>query len=427
MPRTSTTVVGALAAALLAALTAPALAQDAAPDTGSHSPIPSATELAAAATRKNRERLKQLSPAQRQALLAKYERYKQLGPEQRQQLETNLRTMRELAPDQVEQLRANQQRYATLRPDRRAQMEQRVGKFRELAPDTQRSMLEQAEAWTRLSADEQQRIHALPREQQKTAFKAALAQHRRRALLRKLTPGERQAIAEVPDAELRRAIHGVMQTRREAQVQRLPETTQAQLAALPPGTERDMAFRRAIDGVNRFEREAYGLLTPDERRAVKQLAPLERSARMRELVPQLRERAMQRLPETMRAQLAGLPVEQQVAQMRAYRQQKMLERVQSMLKPEQRWLVSRLPKNDRMDWARELAEANRDRMVQSFPDAQRTAYEQLTPGERERWLRQWVAGAEPGSKRDPRNGKRTGDSPRDRARDNARDKTPKRQ
>ncbi|MHC5020357.1 MAG: hypothetical protein ACYTGX_09650 [Planctomycetota bacterium] len=117
--------------------------------------------------------------------------------------------------------------------------------------------------------------------------------------------------------------------------------------------------------------------------------------------------------------------------MRRYRQQKMLERAQSFLKPEQRWLVSRLPKNDRLDWARELAEANRDRMVQELTEAQRTQFEQLKSGQREQWLRQWVAGLEPGGARQPRKRgtprdgaarqkhTRDGDSPRDRARKNA--------
>ncbi len=377
---------------------------------------PDAVVIAAAARRKKLARLQQLTPEQRRALLAKYERYKNLDAAKQAKLAASLRKMRELSPDQLTQLRANQQRFAKLDPTVRKQIEKRVGTFRQLAPDKQRAMLEQAQAWKRLTTTQQDAIRALPRDQQRTAFKNALAAHRRTKMLRKLTAAERAAIADVPDAALRRAIHGVMQTRREEQMRRLPEATRAQLVALPPGRERDRAFRKAIDGVNRFERDAYGLLTGGERRSLRNLGATERSVRMRELLPQLRTRALQRLPEAQRAKIAGLPPEQQMAKLRHYRRAKVLERAQSLLKPEQRWLVSRLPKSDRLDWSRELAEANRELMLKSLAATQRTAYETLRPFERERWLRQWVAGIAPGSKRDPRAKKRTGDSPRDRAR-----------
>ena len=135
------------------------------------------------------------------------------------------------------------QRYARLDGKSRKAIETRVGAFRKLAPEKQRAILEQAEAWKRLPKQEQDRIRSLSREQQRTAFRNALAKHRRQKLLRKLTPAERKAIADVPDRELRHAIHGLMQKRREEQMRRLPDAVRAQLAALPPGKERDKAFR----------------------------------------------------------------------------------------------------------------------------------------------------------------------------------------
>ena len=103
-----------------------------------------------------------------------------------------------------------------------------------------------------------------------------LARHRDGKVLRKLTPEEQTALAGLPVPEQRAKVREMLAARREAQMRRLPPGARDAVSALPPGPERERAFRGALDRVNAFEQAVHGLLTPTERRGLASADPAER-------------------------------------------------------------------------------------------------------------------------------------------------------
>ncbi|MCI0342296.1 MAG: DUF3106 domain-containing protein [Planctomycetales bacterium] len=367
--------------ALVIAAAGPVFAQQVPP-----AAAPDAARAAAVA------RWKSLPEAERARLFERYKAWKALPEGEREKLKKNLERFQDLTLEERRKLREFKKRFEALAPEPKAFLLANARKLRELPIEKQRHVLEGAEALSALPSEERTEILSLAAPRRDARVREIVARHRLAMDARKLSPEERKALASLPFAEQREKVKEILRARREAQMRRLAPADRKALDEMPPGTERERKTRALFEELGRLERLGAAVLMPQERASLAPLSLEEKSARLREMAPALRRRAIQRLPEAERARLEALPPEEQERAVREIMATKALERLRPLLRPEQASFLESLPLDRKADWAREFVEENREGFAATLTPADRAELERQPARVRDRRLREWIAG-----------------------------------
>lgn len=335
------------------------------------------------------ERLRTLPPEEQRLLLQRLKRWKTMSEEERERIRANLETFRALPRQDRKGLEGSLEKWRGTDPKDRREIEQRLARFKELPAGMKESLWNRFRRLHDLPAGERERILALPEEARRNALERLFLAEEVRRLLKRLSPSERETLADAPLEEQREGARTILQARRQAQLARMGEAERAALAARPPRerAKAEEAFLRAIH----FRDQMLAVVLPGSQRAAFLKKPAaERDAFAREVLGAVPAGGPKTLSPDLRARWEAAGPDGRAWIVLEARFRSKLAAIARELLPSQRRILESRPLAAQWEKTQYYLKQNHRRLLSKLPAAARQELEPLPAAQQARRIRDMV-------------------------------------